>query len=133
MDENVFEALISWQFVLFCLGIAAITFVMRKLIEFFVLDNPKMPGTRTSMFWRDLVLPIFPIVSGALMGAFIHKYPFPEHLHSTGGRAIFGLVAGLLSSQIYRIMTSVLKNKFGVGADDGADQAKSVGDTIKKD
>lgn len=132
MDENVFEALISWQFVLFCLSIAAITYVIRKLIEFFVLDNPKMPGTRTSMFWRDLILPISPIVAGALMGAFIHRYPFPEHLHSTGGRTIFGLVAGLLSSQIYRIMTSMLKSKFG-GGDDGADEAKSVGDTIKKD
>lgn len=114
MDDTVFKAIISWQFILFCLGIAAITFVFKKGVEFFVLDNPKMPGTRTSKFWRDLILPIFPIVSGSLVGLFAPQYPFPEYLHATSGRVIFGLVAGMLSSTIYRMMTAFLKSKLGV-------------------
>lgn len=131
MDDNVFEALLSWQFALFCLGIAAITFVLRKCIEFFVLDNPKMPGTRTSQFWRDFILPIFPIVFGGGAGGLIHKYPFPEHLHSISGRIIFGVVAGLFSSQVYRLMNSFLKSKLGKD-DDGSSEAAEVGKTINK-
>lgn len=131
MNDNVFQALLSWQFALFCLGIAGVTFVLRKLIEFFVLDNPKMPGTRTSKFWRDLILPIFPIVFGGMAAGFIHKYPFPDNLHSLSGRVIFGLVAGLFSSQVYRMMNSFLKNK--LGKTDGSIEAAKVGKTINKD
>lgn len=116
--DNVFQALLSWQFLLFCLCIAAVTFVVRKIIEFFVLDNPKMPGTRTSKFWTDLVLPIFPVVFGCLIGFFATKYPFPQDLHSASGRISFGLVAGLFSGLIYRVAKSFLASKLGVVIDD---------------
>ncbi len=132
MDDNVFQALMSWQFALFCLGIAGVTFVVRKLVEFFVLDNPKMPGTRTSKFWRDLVLPVFPILFGGLMGGLLHKYPFPDSLPSVSSKIIFGIVAGLFSAQVYRLMNSFLKSKLGK-ANDGSSEAAAVGETINKD
>jgi len=116
--DTVFQALISWQFVLFCLGVAAITFVLRKLIEFFILDNPKMPGTRTSKFWTDLVLPTFPVLFGCLVGLLGKQYPYPETLNSTSGRVLFGMVAGLFSGLIYRVVKSFLSSKFGVNIDD---------------
>ena len=116
--DTVFQALISFQFVLFCLGVAAVTFVLRKGIEFFVLDNPKMPGTRASKFWNDFVLPVFPVVFGCLVGVFAKQYPYPENLTSTSGHVVFGLVAGLFSGLIYRVVKAFLASKLGVTIDD---------------
>jgi hypothetical protein len=107
--DAVFYALFSWQFLLFCLGIAAVTFVVRKVVEYFILDNPKMPGTRASKLWRELLLPIGPVVGGALVGLVAAKYPYPEGINSISGRVIFGLVAGLLSGLVYRVLTGMLK------------------------
>lgn len=116
--DSVFQALVSWQFVLFCLGIAAVTFVLRKGIEFSVLDNPKMPGSRTSKFWTDLVLPVFPVVFGCLVGLLIKEYPYPEALNSAGGRMTFGLVAGLFSGLVYRVAKAFFASKLGVVVDE---------------
>ena len=55
--ENALQALLSWQFVLFCLGIFAITFVLRKVAEY-ILDNPKVPMSKASKLWTELLLPI---------------------------------------------------------------------------
>ena len=108
--DAVFYALFSWQFLLFCLGIAAVTFVIRKIVEYFILDNPNLPGNRASKLWRELLLPIGPVVGGALLGLIASKYPFPEGINSASGRVIFGLVAGLLSGLVYRVLTGMLKN-----------------------
>lgn len=116
--DTVFQALVSWQFVLFCLGVAAVTFILRKCIEFFVLDNPKMPGTRSSKFWTELVLPTFPVVFGCLTGLLATQYPYPETLQSAGGRMTFGLVAGLFSGLIYRVAKSFFATKLGIVVDD---------------
>lgn len=58
--ENALQALLSWQFVLFCLGIFAVTFVIRKIAEY-VLDNPKVPMSKASKIWTELLLPIAPL------------------------------------------------------------------------
>jgi hypothetical protein len=116
--DTVFQALVSWQFVLFCLGIAAVTFVLRKAIEFFVLDNPKMPGTRASKFWNEFLLPVFPVVFGCLVGLFAKQYPYPDSLTSTSSHLTFGLVAGLFSGLVYRVAKAFLASKLGVVIDD---------------
>lgn len=107
--DAVFYAIFSWQFLLFCLGLAAVTFVVRKVVEYFILDNPKMPGNRASKLWRELLLPVGPVVNGALVGLLATKYPYPEGIHSVSGRVIFGLVAGLLSGLVYRVIVGMLK------------------------
>lgn len=114
--DAVFYAIFSWQFLLFCLGIAGVTFVIRKLVEYFVLDNPKLPGNKSSRLWRELLLPIGPVVGGALLGLVAVKYPYPEGIHSVSGRVIFGLVAGLLSGLVYRVISGMLKKTTRVAA-----------------
>lgn len=110
-DSTGFQYLLSWQFWVFCLGLAAITFVIRKAVEFFILDNPKMPGSRTSSLWRNLLLPIAPICNGVIIGFFAKQYPYPEGISSASGRVFFGLVAGLLSSTVYRLAWNLVKDK----------------------
>jgi len=107
--DSVFLAIFSWQFLLFCLAIAAVTFVIRKVVEYFILDNPKLPGNKASKLWRELLLPIGPVVGGALAGLVAVKYPYPEGISSVSGRVVFGLVAGLLSGLVYRVLSGMLK------------------------
>jgi hypothetical protein len=90
------------------------------MIEFFILDNPKMPGTRASKFWNDLFLPLAPLANGAIVAVlFGDKLPLPADLHSLGVRITYGLVAGLLSGFVYRILRALLLTRAGLSpADD---------------
>lgn len=108
--DTVLQALLSWQFLLFCLAIAALTFVVRKIVEF-ILDNPRVPASKTSKLWREVLLPILPVVGGGLSGGFATHYPYPDGLTSASGRVIFGLVAGLFSGLVYRMVNSFITSK----------------------
>jgi len=127
--DTVLQALFSWQFVLFCLAVAAVTFIARKIIEF-VLDHPSIPASKSSKFWTDLFLPIFPVVGGPLGAWLAPGYPYPDGLSTSSGRIIFGLVAGLLSGLVYRIAKSFLVSKI-TGLSDN--DAETVRQSINKD
>ena len=61
--DNVLQALLSWQFVFFALAVAAMTFVVKTVVEFAV-DSPNIPTgnmTKENRFWKELVLPISPV------------------------------------------------------------------------
>lgn len=105
-----FAILTSWQFVLFCLGIAALTFVVRKVVEYF-LDKPEVPVNKTSKIWTELLLPIGPVISGAVLGFLFKEYPYPEGISSDSARMFFGLVAGLFSGLAYKIVKGLLTKK----------------------
>lgn len=96
---------LTWNFLLFCLSLAAITFVARKFVEFYVKSVKELN------LWNNLILPVSPIFLGAIIGAFAKMYPYPEGLVSVGGRIIFGLVAGLLSTTVFRVIKTMLKSK----------------------
>ena len=111
--DNVLQALLSWQFVFFALAIAAMTFVLKKVVEFAV-DSPNIPTgsmTKENRFWKELVLPISPVIMGTLVGLFAKMYPFPEGIESSSARITFGMVAGLLSGLLYRIIKGALASK----------------------
>lgn len=111
--DNVLQALLSWQFVFFALAIAAMTFVVKTVVEF-AIDSPNIPtgnATKESRFWREVVLPISPVLIGALAGFFVQVYPFPEGIESTSARIMFGMVAGLLSGLLFRIIKGALASK----------------------
>lgn len=115
MDE-LLKIFLSWQFMIFCLGLSGMGFVFRKLIEYFILDNPHVPASKHSMIWRSLILPIAPVVSGALAGYLAKGYPYPDGLASSEyGRISFGLVAGLLSGLVYRVIAELLRSKMAQG------------------
>lgn len=111
--DTMLEALLSWQFLLFCLALAAVTFVVRKIAEY-VLDNPSVPASKNSKLWTALILPILPVVLGSIGGYFADKYPYPEGLGHSSGRVVFGLVAGLLSGLVYRVINAFLSSKISI-------------------
>jgi hypothetical protein len=109
--DTALQALLSYQFILLCLAIAAITYVFRLTIEFFILDNPKMPGTRTSKFWRNLALPVSPVFFGVILCLLVKTGIYPEGIVTQAARVNIGLVAGLLSGLIYRVVVGMLAAK----------------------
>lgn len=113
--DTALQALLSYQFILFCLCLAAITYVLRLTVQFFILDNPQMPGSRASAFWKELLLPIAPVVNGAVLGFLVKGSIYPEIVIDKAGRVMFGLVAGLLSGLVYRVVWGMIKSKMPSG------------------
>lgn len=107
--DPILQVLLSWQFVLFSLAVAAVMYVFRIVGEYimslFKID-PKNPK-----WWNDLILPILPVFIGAFGALHINTFPYPDGLTSHGDRLIFGLVAGLLSTLLYRVFKALLYQK----------------------
>lgn len=105
------EMLLSWQFIVFGLAIAAVIFVIRTGVDFCV-KNFKLSQFKINL-WHDLLLPVFPVFIGAVAAYLMKTFPYPEQLNSSGagGRVLFGVVAGLFSGLIYRVVKSLISQK----------------------
>ena len=116
--DPILQVLLSWQFILFGLAVAAGVFVIRRIVEYFISLKTDPKNVK---LWNDLVLPILPVVLGPASAVFISAFPYPDGLTTKPSRFIFGLVAGLLSGLIYRVFKSLLQQKI-----DGVAQAVGI-------
>lgn len=107
--DPILQMFFSWQFIIFCLGIAAIVFVIRSVAEYLIINYLK--SLKNLMLWKELILPILPVTSGGVTAWFLKSYPYPPDLSFNGGRIIFGIVAGFLSGLVYRVIKGILNNK----------------------
>ena len=132
--DTVFQALLSWQLLMACLAIASVTFVVRKVAEYCM--ETYLSFKKESRLWTDLILPIFPVVFGSLVALFAKGLPFPDGITTGSARFACGLVAGLLSGLVYRVIKSFLAAKVNLPADNSdSDNAliEQVRGTINKD
>lgn len=95
------------QFILFALGIAMVIFVIRTTIEYIAADLHK----EMALIWTNLILPILPIILGAIFSYFIKDFSVPDGLTSSGGRILFGAVAGGLSTVMFQVIKGLLTAK----------------------
>lgn len=113
--DPILQVLLSWQFVFFGLAVAAIVYVLRLVVEYAASLLKK--DLSQSNLWNNLLLPIIPILLGVIAALLLKKFPYPgftpdaHGIVSRGDRIIFGLVAGLLSTLMYRIIKSLLYQK----------------------
>ncbi len=111
---NEFLAIfLTWQFVILSVSIYAAIHIIRVLVEYFILNNPRFPGSVNSRLWRDLILPLLPIVLGIGFVFIAKSFPYPAILTEMYSRALFSMVAGLLSSTIFRVIKALLNNSGG--------------------
>ena len=106
--DSILEMLLSWQFIVFALAIAALIFVIRQSVEYFIVK------LKIKKIWNNLFLPILPVIVGGLLGFLLKTYPYPNGVTTIEGRTIFGLVAGLMSGLLYRVIKSLLFSKITV-------------------
>ncbi len=111
--DNALTALFSIQFILFGLMLASLTWIGRKIIEYLIKNKTLQPVN----IWNDLVLPVAPIILGALIGLIATKYPYPSGVSVVSGRVAFGLAAGLISSLLYRLIKSFIKSRISPSED----------------
>ena len=67
--------------------------------------------SKNSKLWKELILPVLPVVLGPTAAFLAKQYPYPNGLSSGSARVAFGLVAGLLSGLVYRVLKSALGYK----------------------
>jgi hypothetical protein len=103
--DNALDVLLSSQFLLFSLGIFALTWFIRIIVEYFI------PKSVSSRLWEKLILPAMPLVFGAGVAFLAKKYPYPDGLTGFSSRLIFGTVAGMFSGLVYQVIKGVLRDK----------------------
>jgi hypothetical protein len=103
--DNGLQALLSWNFFLFAIGIAILVFIFRTVIEhiFPMIMNRKV--------YSEVFLPIFPPSLGALVAFLATNYAYPNNMSSLSDRLIFGAVAGAFSGLAYRVVKSTISQK----------------------
>lgn len=102
--DSAIQILLSWQFLILCLGVASVTFVFRKLFDFLILKYFK----NGQKFWSEVAVPILPVVVGGCIAKFVEQYPYPEDINTQSGKMFFGLIAGMFSGLVYRVAKSYL-------------------------
>lgn len=103
--DQILQTLLSWQLMLFGLAIVSVMFIFRNIVEYFTKVN------KISKIWNDLALPSLPPILGVLGGWALKTFPYPNDLTTRSGRIVFGLVAGLMSSLLYRIVKAMIIQK----------------------
>jgi hypothetical protein len=86
------DQLLSVSFLLFCVSVAAILMIIRKIVEYF------FPILSSLKFYRSVFLPLIPIVIGYLLAKAVDE------------PLLVGLAGGLLSTVIYRVLKEYLHN-----------------------
>jgi len=92
------------NFILFCLGLNAITYIFRTIVEYFLKD-------KENMLWNKLVLPLFPLLMGGIIAYFAKGYQYFDGNIGDTARIFFGLTAGTFSGLAYQIVNGVFKEK----------------------
>jgi hypothetical protein len=93
---------ITWQFILFSLGVMTIVFILRTILQYFFIQ------LQSSRLWNTLVLPVAPILIGGTMARLLKAYPYSTGLTSNLDHILFGAVAGLLSGLIFSVIKGTL-------------------------
>lgn len=96
--------------------LAAMTLLIRRLVEAL---NPglstKTPMTRAQRVWELFALPAIPAFLGTMFGLIITPvlYPYPSVAAvTTVSRVLYGFTLGWFSSGGYRVVVSLLKQKW---------------------
>lgn len=105
MNTFGIETLATPATLIFCLGVYAILFLVRKLAEGLF----KKYKLADNYYWREIVLPTLPSLIGVGFGLGMKTFPFPEGLTHWGPRALYGLVCGFASALVYKIALSIVR------------------------
>lgn len=103
--DKIFEAFINAQTVILCLGIYLMTYMIRKVVEGF------WKGAKENRIWREVWLPIGPIVNGGALGVFAKQFVWPTAIGtSMSGRIMYGAICGVFSALLYSRIRSWLQS-----------------------
>lgn len=104
---DILDQFLTMPMIAFCLVIWALVFIQRKGLE------TAFPGIKEKAFWKEFLVPVGPLGTGAILAAVLSMYPFPEMFvgHWTG-RAILGVICGMGSGLVHRVAKKMVFEKF---------------------
>jgi hypothetical protein len=94
--DTVFHAFVSWQTVLFCLGIAILTYGVRTVVE------NVWKGAASNAIWNHVFVRLGPIGTGSGLALVSKSFPWPsEIVGSPLAMAFYGAACGVASAYVY--------------------------------
>lgn len=102
--------------IVFCLIIWALVWAQRKVTRM------AWKNAEDNKYYRGLFLPISPLAVGGVLAGLVSSYPFPEDFQSFWARVFFGIVCGLISAHVYKIVKKLIQAKSdAAGKGEGVD------------
>jgi len=103
--DTVFQAFVNVQTIIICLAIYLLTYVIRKVVE------GAWKGAKDNRIWREVWLPIGPIVNGGLVGIMAKTFVWPTVIGtSLSGRIMYGAICGVFSALLYSRIRSFIQS-----------------------
>lgn len=94
--DTVFSAFVNWQTVLFCLGIAILTYVVRTIVE------AVWKGADKNDVWNEVGVRLGPIGTGVGLVFASKTFPWPTQIvGSSLAMAFYGAACGVASAYVY--------------------------------
>ena len=123
-DLDIFSQIFSFSTLVYCIAIFCLVWIQRRTVEVF------FPKVITENWWRELIVPSWPIVLGGSLASLITSYPYPDIFKNAWtSRAAFGIFCGLFSSYVYRMLKKNVTDKIGITTPTGqapADPADQI-------
>ncbi len=115
--DTVFQTFVTWQTVLFCLGISLVTHVIRTVVE------TTWKGARSNDIWNEVGVRLGPIGTGAILALSSKTFPWPTVIASSKlGLVFYGGACGVASAYVYGAFRAWLT----VAAKSGFEPAKKM-------
>lgn len=103
---EILEQFLTFQMLVLCLLIFGLVWMQRKIFEL------SFPQLKLSTWWKEFWVPAGPLGTGILLGIFAAPYPWPEAFAGSWiSRAAIGIVCGLLSGFVYKLIWKNLVEK----------------------
>ncbi len=122
--DQVAKEFVSLGTVVLALGIAILTFFVRKITETSFPSLKKRadenaPGltypTKICRWWNEVILPLIPVLIGVATSLFPWMSAITtDKLSTAGGQAFFGGVVGWFSAQVYKVIRQLIKKQTGI-------------------
>jgi hypothetical protein len=112
---DILSQLLTLATLVFSIAIFVLVWFQRRVVELV------FPKVLTKKYWRELVVPAWPVVTGGFIAALISSYPYPDVFKNTwSARCAFGIFCGLFSGLVYRLTKKNLLEKLGVATPDAS-------------
>lgn len=125
--DNVLASLFTLEFVVYCVIIFLAVSVIRYSLEWLAQFVFKFTSDRfdkaVTDFWKEIALPVLPMIVGGLFAYFVAEYPYPEiFTTSVTARVFFGIFTGLVSAHAYPRIKFYLKKLAPTKVDEAAEK-----------
>lgn len=143
MDSSLLQSLnslLTLPFIIFCVMIMLLTKLFSKIIEALAVKIAIILPDKWEPWWvwlwKEVVLPVTPLVFGGLLGYLIADYPYPDQFsQSLTSRVFIGITGGIAAAWLYpRFMfyyNKFFKKKLEQKVDEINEKIEEVNDKIE--